>query len=66
MLMIYRKKYEDNLTKDWRQKFYALSQAERIDAEKFIAQNKFSDDDIDCVASENIREFLKFYQIRLK
>lgn len=63
-LIIYRLKYEDNLTRDWRKKFCSLSDAEKSEAKNFIAQNKFSDDDISCITSENIREVLKFYQIK--
>ena len=43
--------------------FHALNEDEIDIAKKFIALNKFSDDDICSVASENIREVLKFYQI---
>ena len=57
-------KYEDNLTRDWREKFCSLSDAEKSEAKSFIAQNKFSDDDISCITSENIRDVLKFYQIK--
>ncbi len=62
--IIYRKKYEDNLTADWRRKFLSLNDAEKIDAKKFIEQNKFSDADISTVTSSNIRDLLKFYQVR--
>lgn len=62
--IIYRKKYEDNLTRDWREKFYALNADERTEAERFIEQNKFSDADISQVTSANIRDLLKFYQVR--
>ena len=63
-LIIYRMRYEDNLTKDWRGKFLALDADERLEAERTIEQNKFSDEDISNVASANVRELLKFYQIR--
>lgn len=62
--IIYRMKYEDNLTKEWREKFFALDADERIEAERFIEQNKFSDEDISAVPFTNIRELLTFYQIR--
>ena len=62
--IIYRKKYEDNLTADWRRKFLSLNDAEKIDAKKFIEQNKFSDADISTVTSSNIRDLLKFYQVK--
>lgn len=62
--IIYRMRYEDNLTKEWREKFFALDADERIEAERFIEQNKFSDEDISAVPFTNIRELLTFYQIR--
>ena len=62
--IIYRKKYEDNLTADWRRKFLSLNDDEQIEAKKFIEQNKFSYADISTVTSSNIRELLKFYQVK--
>ncbi|MBQ7198485.1 MAG: hypothetical protein IJS29_04405 [Selenomonadaceae bacterium] len=62
--IIYRKRYEDNLTADWRRKFLSLNDDEKIDAKKFIEQNKFSDADISTVTSSNIRDLLKFYQVK--
>ena len=62
--IIYRLKYEDNLTEEWREKFLSLNVDERIEAERVIKQNKFSDEDVSIVTSANIRELLKFYQIR--
>lgn len=62
--IIYRTQYEDNLTRDWREKFLALDDDERITAERVIEQNKFSDEDISAVESANVRELLEFYRIR--
>ena len=62
--IIYRMKYEDNLTEDWREKFLALDADERLAAERIIEQNKFSDSDIAAASTEKIRALLKFYQIR--
>ena len=62
--IIYRSKYENNLTADWRKKFLALNAAELAAAKSFIERNKFSDEDIAKVASSKIREVLKFYQIK--
>ena len=61
--IINRTQYEDNLSADWREKFLALDDDERLEAERFIEQNKFADDDI-AAASENVRALLKFYQVR--
>ena len=62
--IIYRLKYENNLTADWSKQFLALNDDEKIEAKKIIEQNKFSDDDISGVTSSKIRELLKFYQIK--
>lgn len=62
--IIYRAKYEDNLTEAWREKFSALSTDERAEALKIIEANKFAEEDISCAESEKVRELLKFYQIR--
>lgn len=62
--IIYRAKYEDNLTGVWREKFSALNADERAEALKIIEANKFSEEDISCAESEKVRELLKFYQIR--
>ena len=60
--IIFRFKYEDNLTAAWREKFLSLTDADRKEAKKFIEANQFSDEDI-AAASENVREVLKFYQV---
>lgn len=62
--IIYRMKYEDNLTEAWREKFLALNAEERNHAEKIIGQNKFDDKDIGELESEKLRELLKFYRVR--
>ena len=62
--IIYRAKYEDNLTKLWRENFFALNDDDRVAAEKFIAANKFASEDIAEVAFEKIRAVLKFYTVR--
>ena len=62
--IIYRFKYEDNLTAAWRKKFQELNDDERAEAKRFIEANNFSEEEIARVESENIRELLKFYQIK--
>ena len=63
--IIYRKRYEDNsMAEQWHEKFLALNADERLEAERIIEQNKFSDNDISAVGSANVHELLKFYQIR--
>ena len=61
--IIYRLRYEDNLTETWREKFSALKADEKTLAEKIIEQNKFSDKNI-VDAPQKIRELLEFYRIR--
>ena len=62
--IIYRAKYEDTLTADWRNKFSALGEGERVEAETIIAANKFTDDDISAAVHENVRDLLKLYQVK--
>ena len=62
--IIYRFKYEDNLTADWRKMFLGLSDAEQEEAKKFISANRFAEKEIAQVESERIRELLKFYKLR--
>lgn len=62
--IIYRVKYEDTLTADWREKFSALDTSERDEAETIIAANKFTDEDISAATHEKVRELLKLYQIK--
>lgn len=62
--IIYRFKYEDNLTAAWRKKFQELDDDERTAAKKFISANRFEEEEIEQVESEKIRELLKFYLIK--
>ena len=62
--IIYRFKYEDNLTADWRKMFLGLSDAEQAEAKKFISANRFGEKEIARVESDRIRELLKFYKLR--
>ena len=62
-MIIYRRKYKDNLAKEWRTAFHALNETELVSAKEIIRQNKFKDDDITKVESDNVREILKFYQL---
>ena len=62
--IIYRLKYEDTQTKLWREKFLSLDDDERAEAERIIKANKFSDEDISAATHENVRDLLKFYQVK--
>jgi len=52
-----------SITAAWWAKYCALSIDQRKKIEPIIAENKFSNDDID-IEDEQIREVLKYYQIR--
>lgn len=52
-----------NTTADWWEKFNALNTDQRSQIERIIAENRFSDADID-VSDKDIKEVLKFYQIK--
>ncbi len=62
-LIIYRVK-NDALSKEWQQKFHSLNTSELAEAKKIIMANKFSDSDILQAKFANVRQLLKFYQIR--
>ena len=52
-----------SITAAWWAKFNALSCGQRTQIEQIIAENRFSDDDID-VDDINVKEVLKYYQIK--
>ena len=62
-MIIYRMKYKHTLVPQWREKFHVLDASERLTAKEIIAANKFSNDAISQVQSENVREVLRFYQL---
>ena len=62
--IIERMKYKENLTKEWRAAFLALDGALREEARALIAANNFSEDIISRVHSAEVREVLRYYQIR--
>lgn len=51
------------ITADWWKKFNALNADQRVQVKRIIAENKFTDEDID-VSDKEIKEVLKFYQIK--
>ncbi len=61
-MIIYRLKHE-KLAEEWRKFFHSLNKFEVEEAQKIIAQNKFTDSDISNAESETVRQFLKFYKI---
>jgi hypothetical protein len=50
-------------TPDWWEKFNALNKKQREQIEQLIAEHDFSDDVVD-VADKEIKEVLKYYQIK--
>ena len=51
------------ITPDWWEKFSALNKGQREQIEQIIAEHDFSDDVVD-VADKEIKEVLKYYQIK--
>ena len=62
--IIYRAKYEDTLTVDWRTKFSSLDADELAEAQTIIAANKFTDADIFAATHDKVRDLLKLYQVK--
>lgn len=62
--IIYRLRYENNLTKAWHEKFHELNADERAEAEKIILANKFSEEEIANTKHEKVHELLEFYKVR--
>ena len=62
-MIVYRMKYKDNLSAEWKKCFHSLDKTELDAAKKIIALNNFADSDIFQADFENVRRFLKFYQV---
>ncbi len=62
--IIERMKYKENLTKEWRAAFLALDGVLQEEARALIAANNFSEDIVSRVHSAEVREVLRYYQIR--
>lgn len=62
--IIYRFKYKENLTIDWRKKFKSLTEQQLDEAKQIIAHNRFTDADINQCSNKDVRELLQFYCIR--
>lgn len=52
-----------SMTADWWEKFNALNAGQRVQIEQIIAEQRFTDEDID-VSDKKIKEVLEFYQIK--
>ena len=63
--IISRFKYKDNLTKEWHEKFYALSTEQLNLAKSVIVTNNFDEESISKYKSDTaVYEVLKYYQIK--
>ena len=62
--IIERMRYKENLTKEWRAAFLALEGGARAEARALIAANNFSEEIVAQVESEQVREVLRYYQIK--
>lgn len=61
--IIFRMKYKDNLTAEWRTKFQALSPKQEEVAKRIIAANDFSEDALKQTKSEKVLDVLEYYRI---
>ena len=61
-LIIYRMKFKDNLTKQWEEKFYALSPEDSVLVKQIVATNSFSNLQLDQYNS-SVQEVLRYYLI---
>ena len=63
-LIIHRFKYKYNVTEEWREQFHSLNSDELDEAQRIIADNKFTDEDISKATFNKVKDLLKFYQIK--
>lgn len=61
--IIFRMKYKENLTAEWRTKFKALSPKQEEVAKKIIVANDFSEDALKQTKSERVLEVLEYYRM---
>ena len=61
--IIYRMKYKDNLTSEWKKKFKNLTQDQEKIIKEIIAFNNFSDEILSKIDDEKILEILRYYTI---
>ena len=62
--IIYRMKYKENLTKEWREKFSSLNPEHLQIAKDIIAANDFSDSIIRSCSILKITDVLNYYRIK--
>jgi hypothetical protein len=61
--IIKRLQYEDNLTKDWWNKWNKLTNLQREQAEEIIFKNRFTEDIVLNITDSKIRNILEYYRI---
>lgn len=61
--IIYRMKYKENLTAEWRIRFNALSPKQEEMAKRIISANDFSDEALSQTKSDKVLEVLKYYRL---
>ena len=64
--IIYRMKYKDNLTAEWKTKFHSLSSKQEEVAKRIIAINDFSDKALHQTKSKKVLDVLSYYKIARK
>ena len=64
--IIYRMKYKDNLTSEWKKKFKALSPKQAEVAKRIIAANDFSDLVMNKTKSTKVLDVLQYYRMERK
>ncbi len=64
--IIFRMKYKENLTTEWRVKFKALSPKQEEVAKRIIAANDFSEEALKQTKSEKVLDVLKYYRMERK
>lgn len=58
-----RMRYRDNLARDWREAFHALSGSAEQEARMIIAANEFSPEVFSCIEHREVRELMEYYRL---
>mgnify|MGYP006988985180 CR=1 FL=1 len=61
--IIYRMKYKDNLTAEWRKRFNSLSPKQEEVAKRIISVNDFSDEALKQTKSSKVLDVLEYYRM---
>ncbi len=63
-LIIHRMKYKENITAEWWAKWNALTDEQRLIAKTIVFAYNFANDIVDFVDDKEVREVLRYYQMR--